>query len=653
MAPAAVRGDDIQWVGYQGCADGAPAASFHDGQNWFNFLVPSEADRAVFGSGFDPQDNGMPHEIYFGDFCHNTFPCPFTYYFSADSASVLELLLQDEDWTFDLGWGALQCDPPEHTAGSLTAARITVGSDVWSTGQPGSASVTFKNGRVYCTDFGIGGFPGSEGQVFIVGAETQLTCSGFLDILDGSVWMNSGARLTAFVLRAGDGGGTSTRQLTVSDTGTSCAIDHLAIGNGGSGRVVITSGADVDCGFLKMGDYGGANTSCLVTGAGTTLVLRPESYIPMWTDALFEIANSAYVYSPALAVDHGRVRVFDGGELSTDNASLGEGDHLGSAEVSGAGSRWTLTDWLKVGEWGPGTLVVREGGEVRVGYDVRIPDREVWSGETTVEGTGSFLGAGGVIWVGDQAPGVLRIQDGGVVEAYPLLVGAFGSVVGNGLTQGWVLNDGVVSPGASPGFLDVSGDFEQTANGRLEIEIAGTQAGTEFDQLRVAGVAQLAGTLEVSLIDGYEPIVGQEFEVLAATSVVGEFDAVSSSEGDFLATYEPHRVLVTFLQAVDTPAIEETSPLAFRLAIAGHNPVRMGQSLRVVMDATAAQGPVGLDLFGVDGRIARSWDPHLTGGSRREFTLPASALDVLGGGVYFLRMRASGAETTQRLVIAR
>ena len=79
-----------------------------------------------------------------------------------------------------------------------------------------------------------------------------------------------------------------------------------------------------------------------------------------------------------------------------------------------------------------------------------------------------------------------------------------GTISGNGTIGGDVTNSGgTTSPGNSPGMLTIDGNYNQGSGGTLAIEIGGTQAGAEYDVLQVLGDASLAGTLSVSLIDGF------------------------------------------------------------------------------------------------------------------------------------------------------
>lgn len=100
-------------------------------------------------------------------------------------------------------------------------------------------------------------------------------------------------------------------------------------------------------------------------------------------------------------------------------------------------------------------------------------------------------------------------------------VSGAGSYAGNiFITQGF-------SPGNSPGGVSFDGDvtFENTS--QLHIELGGTVAGDQYDQLIVTGNLAAAGTLDVQLIHGFAPQVGDSFELLGFHSRTGQFAHVS------------------------------------------------------------------------------------------------------------------------------
>jgi hypothetical protein len=68
-------------------------------------------------------------------------------------------------------------------------------------------------------------------------------------------------------------------------------------------------------------------------------------------------------------------------------------------------------------------------------------------------------------------------------------------------------------------------DYQQTSNGRLEVEVAGTGI-SQFDRLVVDGAAQVAGTLHVDIDGGFVPSAGQTFTIITAGSVSGTFSSL-------------------------------------------------------------------------------------------------------------------------------
>lgn len=101
------------------------------------------------------------------------------------------------------------------------------------------------------------------------------------------------------------------------------------------------------------------------------------------------------------------------------------------------------------------------------------------------------------------------------------------SLTGAGTITGDVSNAGIISPGASPGVINVDGSYEQSPDGALDMEIGGTTAGTDYDQLLITGAATLDGRLEVTLIDDFQPALGDSFNIMTFTSRIDEFVTVT------------------------------------------------------------------------------------------------------------------------------
>ncbi len=118
-------------------------------------------------------------------------------------------------------------------------------------------------------------------------------------------------------------------------------------------------------------------------------------------------------------------------------------------------------------------------------------------------------------------PGV----DLGIVNS--LILGKGDSLSGTGsLSVPLINNGGLLSPGNSPGIINVP-TFTQGPNGSILIEIGGTAGPgvnpNGWDQVQVTGLAQLDGTIQISLYNGFVPSAGQSFQVFTWGSHTGEF----------------------------------------------------------------------------------------------------------------------------------
>ncbi len=108
---------------------------------------------------------------------------------------------------------------------------------------------------------------------------------------------------------------------------------------------------------------------------------------------------------------------------------------------------------------------------------------------------------------------------------------ARGTVSGRLNFVGDVVNSGAyILPGESPGTITISGNYTQSANGALVLEVGGT--GTDplqFDQLLISGTANLNGRLVVQTINGFVPQAGDVFTPLTYGAVNGTFSSVTSN----------------------------------------------------------------------------------------------------------------------------
>jgi hypothetical protein len=134
---------------------------------------------------------------------------------------------------------------------------------------------------------------------------------------------------------------------------------------------------------------------------------------------------------------------------------------------------------------------------------------------------------------------------------------AGGVLSGSGGTVNGIVNNsfGTVSPGNSPGILTIAGSYTQQSGGSFLVELGGYTAGSQFDQLDVTGAANLAGTIDVDLINGFTPNVGDHFDVMLRNGGSGAFSTLTTEDPGLVYSvqYFNDRVQITILN-VPEPA---------------------------------------------------------------------------------------------------
>ena len=115
------------------------------------------------------------------------------------------------------------------------------------------------------------------------------------------------------------------------------------------------------------------------------------------------------------------------------------------------------------------------------------------------------------------------------------------------ISGGTVANSGTFAPGLSPGCLTYIGNF---TNSTLDIELGGTTVCTDYDQLQVTGNFTAAGTLNVSLVGGFTPTLGDEFIITTATGTLsGTFSTLNlpGSLSDWDVHYNAHDITLEYI----------------------------------------------------------------------------------------------------------
>jgi hypothetical protein len=149
-----------------------------------------------------------------------------------------------------------------------------------------------------------------------------------------------------------------------------------------------------------------------------------------------------------------------------------------------------------------------------------------------------------------QTGGITNLQ-GGTLNAggLGLILHNTASLLGPGTVNGNLTNSGFVDAGSSgsPGQLTINGNYTQGGSGTLDVQLGGTSPGSGgYDQLVVNGSVALDGTLIVTLVNGYLPQSGQQFQILVSNSESGPFATKQFPSGtDFQTTYSSRGVILT------------------------------------------------------------------------------------------------------------
>jgi len=163
-------------------------------------------------------------------------------------------------------------------------------------------------------------------------------------------------------------------------------------------------------------------------------------------------------------------------------------------------------------------------------------------GSARVGGSGLLKLSGGHHDLGDGLTnyGLLALDnaviDGPVVGYSGSTISVFGDIEFNELVSGLgeiegpgtALFDGGHSPGHGPANIFIASGVEYGAGNTLTIELAGTTFG-HYDRLVIGRNVALDGVMQVELLDGYLPEVGDQFSVIGAASREGVFSQVAGT----------------------------------------------------------------------------------------------------------------------------
>ncbi len=411
--------------------------------------------------------------------------------------------------------GAINIDGSGSQIVQQGSARLTVGGTVGG----GNGTVTVKNrgafytgtGQVAIGETGLIQLITSRlgGGVLVTGGNILVDGGGLYISQESTLAMPGGSKITAqnggvvqfdddYILddsrsielagTAGlivggdlDIGSTTGGGVTIDGSGTTISVGGpIRIGLfGGIGSLTIQNGASPFLGAVTIAAFNHPDTMALVTvkGGASAIVFA------------FFITGSGQGSSASVLVKD------SGSSISqATNAQLVVGTPVGT----GSATLDILLGGTFTNNGGAGDVTIYETGTVNVD-------------DATFNSKGQFTVEGGTLHVFEG--GSVNLSDGAS------LANNGGTITGGGtidLGGRPFLNSGNVAPGDSTGELTLNGGgYLQGQDGTLTIELAGV-AVQDYDSLFVGGSALLRGTLEVLLVDAFEPQLDDLFTILLA-----------------------------------------------------------------------------------------------------------------------------------------
>ena len=335
---------------------------------------------------------------------------------------------------------------------------------------------------------------------------------------------------------------------------------------------------------VTLGGAGGLNVGAF----GAPGAVRIRNGLTHAPGAVFDVARrSSMLFEGSQTLDNATINLgvgsnFNTGYLGTSGPSgvqtltLGSGLNVQGPNADIADFNFSVDDRLvnnavlssdEGGVWEVSFGSIANNGVLRAAGSAAGPAKMTLFGAVTSSGA-IDAAVGGTVHFRNGATqtagvthvnGVLNTTTDGQTAS---LVVQGGRVRGDGRVVGNLFNaGGVVSPGDSGHRMTIddnglggTGNYTQGSGGELYIELGGTAPG-QFDVLDVNGAATLDGSLNIALINGFAPAVGQTFQFLDYDSRSGVFGALNSASPGvtYSVAYNPTGATLT-ITAVPEPS---------------------------------------------------------------------------------------------------
>lgn len=321
----------------------------------------------------------------------------------------------------------------------------------------------------------------------------------------GALTVSDGGEVVAKTLHASlsslQGNGTITATGAVLDADLAFNATHgtsqsFAFGSGGTLSLSM-SGGGLGVGYRQSGSLNiseGANVSSEFGYLGYL------GYLPGSTGiATITGAGSKWTSGNTLRVGdsgHGTLTIAAGGTASSMMGLLGGSPgSTGTVRVTGAGSEWTSNSLIYVAHSGSGTLVIEAAGRVDSSGG-NLGEASGSAGTATVTGIGSMWTTSNALTIGRYGNGSLAIEAGGLVNSFSGFLGQSRGSVGTATVTGhgskWISRTGLT--------------VGRYGNGTLTIEAGGrVSSGGSYlgDNPNASGTATVAGAGSVWAITSF------------------------------------------------------------------------------------------------------------------------------------------------------
>jgi T5SS/PEP-CTERM-associated repeat protein len=334
-------------------------------------------------------------------------------------------------------------------------------NNLLTVGDAGTGTVRVLDGGLVVSNAGavIGKNTDGHGEVTVSGPGAKWTNTNDLIVGDlgaGAMSVVDAGTVTNSIGGIGwlNGGSGS---VTVQGPGSKwTSTSDLIVGREGKGTLEVLNGGMVSSNTGRVGENAGSEGTVTISGAGSKWTATAD----IW------IGNN----------QKGTMYVLDGGQVSSSGAVVGRmSTAVGRVQVAGANARWTDNGpFALLGYFGDATLEIVDGGRV-TNNDAIVAYLPGSQGAITVDGTGSSWTTTGILNLGIQAPGTLDIRNGGQVAVSGWLVlGSADNGRGTVNLEGGTLTAEAIDQRSSDsGIAWTGGGLKITGTGGLNLSASG------------------------------------------------------------------------------------------------------------------------------------------------------------------------------------